>query len=332
MKNIAIAFIVSFCVCSLIFIWIEKGQRTFNAYNTEQLDRVINDSSYNDILYLGSSRTQMHLNPKIIDSITGLSSLNLGRSGGNSKEEYMLLMAYLTNHKTPKYIFYGIDQRAVDSSNIIPNAIIYLNYLNNKQIVEGLKETYSNIEILKYVPFTRFLLYDDYYRHISIQGNLGKTARLPGREYFKGYASAGDDKVKIPVGKWDELDTTINFELIGQKLRTELVKKTPGNPPLLDSYNHKFLINFQKIINVCKKNKIQLIFYTSPFADRQDIFKEKDIRLLKEIVEFNQMPFFRLDTCKIYTPNDFTDFSHLTHKGSRKNSQNFGLLLKALLK
>jgi len=63
----------------------------------------------NDVLFLGSSRVQMHYNTKLFDELTGANSLNLSMAGATPKVAFLALKTYLQQSDVPRYLFVEMD-------------------------------------------------------------------------------------------------------------------------------------------------------------------------------------------------------------------------------
>jgi hypothetical protein len=299
MKKLSLVLIVAFLICHFTYQFLQNGKKKFNVMNCTQLDEVINGNKQFDILFVGSSRTQTQINPCIIDSITGLTSFNAGRAGANSLEVKMLLEAFLTKHKKPSFVVYNIDHRVTSNIKKIPNPSLYLLYLNNQKVIEGLSTTYPKILILKYIPFTRMFFVDDYFRHTALQGYFSKTEIVKGVNYCRGHESNTNDSIK-------------SIDLSDESLIT--------NPDISQ---------VESIMKICKKNNIQLIFHYAPIlfyknkpSSNQKIPKIEDLAINEEI------PFFKLDTLQSFSQKDFFDIAHLNKSGSEKYSRLFGAEIK----
>jgi hypothetical protein len=287
MKRLSLVFIASFIICHFTYLILENGKKKFNVMNFKQLDEVINGNEPYDILFVGSSRTQTQINPCIVDSVTELTSFNAGRAGANSLEVKMLLEAFLFTHKKPQYVVYNIDHRVTSDVKKIPNPSLYLLYLDNEKIISGLSPTYSKVQILKYIPFTRMFLVDDYFRHTALQGYFSKTEIIAGVNYCRGHESNTNESIK-------------SIELIDESVITD-----PD------------ISQVKSIIDICKKNKIQLIFHYTPIlfykdkpSSNQKIIEIEDLAISEKI------PFLKLD------------IAHLNKSGSEKYSRLFGEEIK----
>ncbi len=96
-----------------------------------------------DVLFMGSSRAEMHFDPRIFDSVTQLNSYNIGISGATPKINFELLKVFCARHQAPRYLVYDIDfyglKYETDTLSAFPR---YFPYLEDK----GLRTALSAID------------------------------------------------------------------------------------------------------------------------------------------------------------------------------------------
>lgn len=68
----------------------------------------LNENKF-DVIFLGSSRVQMHYNTKLFDSINHTNSFNLSMAGATPKIAFHALKVYLSKSKAPQTIIYDVD-------------------------------------------------------------------------------------------------------------------------------------------------------------------------------------------------------------------------------
>jgi hypothetical protein len=302
MRKFGIILLVALVITHFTYLFLENGIKKFSAYSYPRLVEIIEGNTNYDVLFLGTSRTQVHINPAIMDTILGLNTYNAGKAGASSLEVRMLIEAYLIKHKTPKYLVYNIDHLSVLNANKVPNSALYLFFLNNNAIYEGLKSTYNRVYLMKYVPFTRIMNLDDYYRNVGIQGNFGQTEMQKGPIYYKGFASNDNSKLK-------EIKAVDPIEI-----------KVPS------------LIEMNRIIEICKQNKIKLIFHYGPILfDKNKPTSFQRVKEIEALASQSGIDFLKLDTLKCFEQNDFYDMVHLNRSGTSKYSSIFAKALKPML-
>lgn len=75
------------------------------------------DTIRHDMVFLGSSRTYMHYNPKVFDSVLGVSSFNCGLSARGLDAQTAKYHAYCRCHGMPDYLILNIDICSFHPSN-----------------------------------------------------------------------------------------------------------------------------------------------------------------------------------------------------------------------
>ncbi|WP_317897273.1 hypothetical protein [Aurantibacillus circumpalustris] len=95
------------------------------------------------VLFLGSSRAEMHYDTQLFDSLTGENSFNLGLAGATPRVAFSALKAYLLHSKAPKYLIYEVDYYALKKkSSEIKEFNNYFPLLTNPV----LRKQFSNID------------------------------------------------------------------------------------------------------------------------------------------------------------------------------------------
>ena len=159
----------------LIFLLYRNGYEKYNVVELKKMNETLNGSRYHDVLFVGSSRTFYHVNPRIIDSITGLSSFNAGTDGAGLLEMNMILQSYLKTHEPPKQLILELSWQAfsIDGWGPIFNPNTYYPFLDNEIVYSTLKP-YKPVLLLKYIPFFQLTQVDDIMREGAIAGHFGK--------------------------------------------------------------------------------------------------------------------------------------------------------------
>lgn len=292
---------IIFIYRSLLYSGIRKNERgIYDKYNTLFIEK---DNNY-DVLFIGSSRAEMHFNPKVFDSIGRFNSFNAGISGASVKLNYLLLKAYCQQHKKPKHIIINIDYFALDNdSEKIINFPRFFPYLSNSILRNSLTQIDSRftsfyINPLHSLPYTQFDFISS-----SIHGWL----KIPGKYdslMYKGYQTSisqsfNDDQSLLP-----------NFSKITQ-------------------YNKDYI---DSIITLTTKENITVIAVTSPIF--QDDFNnysthKKTLALeLNKIFNTHKIPYFNYtDSAICLNKNLFSDYIHLNRKGANLLSVQLSHLL-----
>jgi hypothetical protein len=226
-----------------------------------------------DYAIFGSSRVFFHLNPEQIKSETGLNGINLGYPGSNNFEIKLMVKEFLKQQKTEK-IFIQVDEQ-YNKEHFDPIAIIpWMPFIKNETIFNEIKTVDSAAVYKKYVPFYRYMLYD---------------SKLGFREIMMSFINA------------NQFESTNGFASPNGVMRGKIelqVKK-------LYNKNNKHL---EAIINICKKEDIDLYFFTAPYY-KTDINTDVLAEQLTNYYDFSDI-FKDMDY--------FGDSSHLSKKGAEE--------------
>jgi hypothetical protein len=242
-----------------------------------------------DILFIGSSRTALHVNPRIIDSITKMNTYNAGRFGANILEINLMLQCYLEKHIPPKLV---VADFSVNSFNIDENAIYssvdYFEYMNDENVYNVLSKYHKRAWLWKYFPFLQLCEAGEMQKMQAVFGLLGKKETSEG---YKGYKENGTGFIS-PQSKYED-----NFDF---KVDT------------------KALNTLQQLIHSCKQNNIQLAFTYSPeFYLLHHKTEDNFFKTLEAVCEKNKIPFLNYKHHEICKQNTFfTDPVHLNTQGA----------------
>jgi hypothetical protein len=289
-------------------MFVRTGLHKYNNHSTARLTEILENTTYYDILFIGSSRTHTTINPRIIDSICKVSSYNAGIEGGNLFEFKMTYNAFLQNHPSPKLLILTIDLSSFNLQKKFFNYTQYFPFLNNRVIDSSLSNNGHNTMTQKIVPFLSIVDFDDYSRSNAIKGLTGEGAQIAEGEFqYKGY-----------------LSNTNNF-ISSIKTSRAVSQIAVGEDAIND---------LRDILEICKKNNTRLIFTYAPefnFELQKQTSNSKQIlAMISRIAKENNIEYMRGDSLGICSdPKLFVNFGHLNTKGAAEYS---GILAKDLLK
>ena len=294
---------------SFYFI-IQAGERKYHVHKNKRIKEIFSDSATYDILFIGSSRTHTTIYPRIIDSITGLSSYNAGVEGGNLFEFKLTLDGFLVNHLPPRVLVLTLDGLSFDCTRKMFFPISYFDELENPVVAKSFKEQpgYS-LFILKRLPFLRLIYYDDYVKNLALRGWEGQNELTQfGAFENKGFLSNG----------YGCVDTA----------KESNYKKMPL---VFSEEGEQYL---RSIIDTCNKRQIHLIFTYAPeyryklqrsFSNFPD-FLERVNRIKGNI------PFYRDDHLPLCdNPCYFANLGHVNVPGAFEYSRILGNRIVNLL-
>jgi hypothetical protein len=263
LKYILLVAIVCMSVLSVMQVLYRQGQNKFLKVKNPIGEMLNGDTNY-DILFIGSSRTTFHVNPRIVDSITNLNTYNAGHYAANIVEMNLMLQCYLQKHIPPKLL---VADFSVNSFHISESAIYspvdYFPYIGNATVNNVVCKYHSRAWLWKYLPFLEICEATEMQKVQAVCGLLGKKES---GEAYKGYKENGSAFISPQLTYEDNTD----YEF------------TP-----------KALHILEELIRTCKSNNIQLLFTYSP--EFHLLHHKKENSLFKIINNFSQaynVPFY----------------------------------------
>ncbi|MGZ3899070.1 MAG: hypothetical protein ACXVNM_03075 [Bacteroidia bacterium] len=247
-----------------------------------------------NILFLGSSRAEMHYDTRVFDSITGANSFNLGVKGATPHVAYAVLKAYLQNSAVPKELFYEVDYHFF--KNPVKEILEFNNYfpfLKNKVLLAEFSKIDKRMPYFYYNPYLSFPYTGLKNLSTSIHGWLNRPT-LTDSHYYKGHLK-------------ELLHPHLNF------------KKTSLSYSWFNITERNYL---DSLIFLCKKNNTKISLVSSPlFAGGKLEVKNKTqvINQLKNIATIHNISFYDLSSLSFCNQrNLFVDNAHLNAAGSAK--------------
>lgn len=280
---------ILFVYRAFLYTGIKKNkQGIFNKYN----ELFLKEGNAYDALFLGSSRAEMHFNPKVFDAITGLNSYNMGISGASPKISLALLKTYCKHHQKPKFIIFNIDyfslQNDTDRLNDFPR---YFPYLSNTDLRNELNQMDNRFNSFYYNPLHSLPYTQINYLSTAIHGWLNISGKYDTLMY-KGYQTSEVKKI--------------------------IVKKTLK--PICSFISIKNRAYIDSLIFFTKTNHIKLVLITSPIygaGNNQISNKNALSNQLKNIAFIHHIPYFDYTDSIIYNHKDlYADDLHLNREGA----------------
>jgi hypothetical protein len=310
LKILAIT-LFSFLLSNGIYFILEKGRQKYFYHTYDQFNELLSRDTKYDIVMLGSSRTHLHNNPKIIDSITGMDSYNAGIEGGSLMEMNVVLNGYLEKHPKPTVLLVEVSMLSFNTDkSLVSNPTLYLNHLDNNGVYETLNTYWKYSGFFKYLPLFRLSQYDDINKAYALKAFNGEKESLFG-ETYKGYAE----------NTVDHMSDTVTANGIG----CEWVKYTSLSKKLLEN-----------IFTTCKKANIKVIAVYAP-EYRQLNFRCPEGKLvidtISELCKKNEIPFLNYLDNEICNDNNlFANIGHLNRQGADKYSAILGEDINRLMR
>ena len=251
------------------------------------------ESNRYTVLFLGSSRAEMHYDTRVFDSLTGQNSFNLGLAGATPQVAFSALKAYLLNSSAPRYLIYEVDYYALKKkSTEIKEFNNYFPLLSNSVLRNYFNRIDKRMVQFYYNPYFSWPFIGLKNISTGIHGwfNIpNKTDSL----YYKGFVR-------------EILRPSLKF----QSVRKHYVYFNISERSYLDS-----------IIHCCKQNKIKITLMSSPvFAGGQlDISNKKEItKQLHNIARIQAISYFDLSSLPFCDKRFlFVDHKHLNYAGAK---------------
>lgn len=290
--KIAIFAVAAYLIALGLDMMISHGLAN-SAGHPHQAWREIRSGDYaSDIVIMGTSRALEHYDSAVIDSITGLSSYNLGMGAYSVNVQLMKYKYYCQYNHLPKYLIYDADYLSLSimsvphqhqSEQFLP--LFYDRAIRNDLMDVG----YSWIDA--YIPMARYWGYQTQSkRGLQEFLNLKHYCEFPS---YKGHTPDPDE--------WD-------------LSRLHFSDSIPSN---VDEEAKKLFLDF---VHECRESGVQMIFVTSPVYYRYAEMSpdwNKYIAWYDSIAQTNDIPYLNyMDNPICRDSTCFNAGVHLTPNGT----------------
>lgn len=271
---------------------LKKGNNAWGEYNTWS---DIYDSQVDaELVIYGSSRAWRHIDPKIIENKTGISSYNLGIDGHNFWLQHLRHKTFLEENTKPKYIILSVDIWSLKKGNELYNAEQFLPYMLFDKDIFDYTNSYKGFSIADYyLPLIRYI------------GN--KNAVVESLENSFSFKKLKLKRKKGYQG-WNKVWNT-DFSEVKKKMK--FFEAIPD--PVLISL-------FDDFLSECAKKDIKVVLvYTPEYFEGQNFVKNRKeiISLFEGFSDKNNIPFLDYSSNSICTKKEFFyNASHLNKKGA----------------
>lgn len=261
----------------------------YDKYNTA----FVNKNHFN-VIFLGSSRAEMHYNTHLFDTLTKQNSFNLSLAGATPQVAFAALKAYLQNSTAPEYLIYEIDYHFLKyENNEIKNFNNYFPYLKNKTLLTEFAKIDGRMPYFYYNPYYSWPYIGLKNLSTSIHGWLNIPNQIDSL-YYKGYFK-------------ESLRPSLTFVPI---------------EPYYTYFNITNRNYLDSIITICKQKNTKITLLSSPiFAGGQvDLLNKKQIILqLNNIAKINDINYYDLSSLPFCNNRKlFIDHYHLNYLGANK--------------
>lgn len=263
-----------------------------------QKNEYICDRTNESILIMGSSRARHHYDPRIIEDSLGLSCYNCGYDGCGSITAYGLLNI-LSRRYCPQIIVYeitpGFDYLQSDKDNTK-----YLGPLKNFYDREGIDSIFMTVS-----PTERWKMCSYMYRiNTKALQMIGENI-MNRNETIKGFYAT---------------EKSMSYE-----------PNVKGENEIRHEYDDVKIKYLKKIISLCKKHGIKLVFSVSPWY-KGKVWEEW--AYAEELAKVNNIPFIShySDTLIYRNKEYFYSQCHMNMKGAQTFTKVFAGELKNIIK
>lgn len=248
-----------------------------------------------DVVLLGTSRSNFHYVPSILSDSLGLSVFNGGIDGSGGIYSHYILLNLMLEHHTPKMVCLEVMNSTFQKEdNPFELISFFAPYIGRSERADSVFREAGNYWTYRISHLYRY--------------NAKAMSNLAGLIVNK---QTGNDHGYIPM--------------LDPKSYPELVPGAPGGN--VDSLKIKYL---HKFIDICKERDIKLVMTVSPAFSTAD---RGVYDILRDIAEANNVPFFDYHGKGLFLdhPEYFKDNSHLWDKGARIYTSIFAHDLKKAL-
>jgi len=330
-KKILVIF--AFCIVFLVIermvsMFLEPPQRFYSDYDP----RISWDDFYHskrnvDIIFLGSSHCNRSFDPEYFDNELGLYSFNLGSSCQSPTQSYYVLQEAI-RYNNPKFIVMEVYWVMFEQdTNFNAACYIFDNIRFSPNKLSMLYNDFSPDQYLK-AMFYSIRYHDNYKNTELIKENLYDRIlkKNPVENKF-----ISNPEIQFYKNKGFVANTTV--------ASTDSLRKTNFYLSYKSSkWSNKQIVYFNKIIQLCKKNDMEIIFVTTPLPPTSLSMIENYNSIHKafqEIADYNQINYIDYNVInnelKIFNDQHFMDEQHLNLEGVMVLNKNFAQALKPLL-
>lgn len=303
---VAILLVVSFFLDSFISNKLHHSSAIlFSPWND-----LYADTTYHDMVFVGSSRTYMQYDPVVIDSILGTNSFNCGLSARGLEAQVAKYHAYCRQHGMPQYLVLNIDIsgfRPIEQTEEERKFIVahtdreqFFPYFSDKKLIRELccncDEDFSWAE--RHIPLIRYAGYNKVVLE-AFGGN--KLTKAPSAKGFSSFNYKND---------WD-------FQSWGH---FRYVK------------SESYASSLELLMAECRDNNVMPVFVMAPVYDQYMLQldnRAEAVSIVRDDAKHYMVPL--LDFTDSYISMDTAFFCDPVHLNSR-GAYEFSLLLAQSLR
>lgn len=166
--TLTVALCTAFVLAWAMYAAISRGLINTQKDNQGKLNYIMLGKQAHNVLFMGSSRVFVQINPVQFDTIANTNSYNAGTDGIRVAEMEVLMQHYLKSHAAPGVVFLNIDETTLKNSDIwdYPR---FFPYIGNDD-VSALARFQKEMRLAKYLPPVALTYYDDPKKSLGLQG------------------------------------------------------------------------------------------------------------------------------------------------------------------
>jgi hypothetical protein len=247
------------------------------------------------VVITGSSRAAVEYDPRIIESVTGRTSFNLGRNGTQTDMQVAFFKAYLAHNRKPELVLHNLDAFSFVTSREVFDPAQYVPYLYDHALYDALRKINPEIWRSRYIPLYGYVVEDMNFTWIhGLAGFFGRPSR---EDYFLGFNPRNTS--------WtNEFD---NFKATNPRGVSFAVE--PAG-----------IQDLHELVQVCKQNGIQLIFVYAPeYSEMQSLTRNRAeiFAQFRELANRDDIPLWDYSDWKYNSDrNLFYNSQHLNATGA----------------
>ena len=284
--------LVVILITAFVTRFTNKGLRQSHVDFYGKMNAAFDSTKQTNALLVGSSRVLVHLDPKIIDSVTGLNSYNLGLNAASIKTCFNILSGAIKCQKKLKVVVLSIDYNAFSIEQDPYKDAYYYPFENEGLYV--IKTDSGNVRLVHKIRLFDVSLYDDYVKYAAIDGLLRPKRIL---QYYKGY---------VPHLELNDFDNKLNSATAGNEI----------------TYSTEAFKILKLCIAICKQHNVKLIMVMAPYFKDQSPGKNfpnaaEYINTIELTAKQNEIPFYNYTNMSIAGEREyFYNVNHLNIKGA----------------
>lgn len=329
--NIKIKIAVKIVIFLIILSLSSELLLMFEIPSYSQYTRLMMNDMYNtkkaDIVFLGSSKVYSCINPYIAETEMGVEAFNLASPGQKMIGSYYLLKEFINNlDEKPQNVILDLQPTTF---NIGSNKDTFEDYIITDYMQKGVN--YWDFFFHAYTPNYWFEAFSSSY-HYRDKFNLNEVLSRVKGKYYKKYFNY--EYLGEYIGKGYRITT----KSIGNDVDIENANITSFVDSEKENINISEMNYFNKIVNLCKENNIELTLITLPAVDYvyYDMKNPEKVRqFYNDLAQKNDLQYFDLNLNKFYCEIkdnrlDFYDSAHMNDVGAEKLTSALAITLKKL--